>query len=72
MNLKEIEHVYTRPDVNSDWFEISLWTKISLWCEVTSLSHDFGHCETHFSANFTSINLTEVKFQTAVSFPCKH
>ena len=29
-------------------------------------SHDFGRNETHFGANFTS-----VKFQTAVSFPCK-
>ena len=33
-------------------------------------SHDFRQSETHFGANFTSVNLTEVKFQTAVSFPC--
>ena len=34
-------------------------------------SHDFEHSETHFSANFTLVKLTEVKFQTTVSFPCK-
>ena len=32
--------------------------------------HDFRRGETHFGANFTSVNLTEVKFQTAVNFPC--
>ena len=32
------EHVYMRPEMNSNRFEISLWDKISLWCEVTSLS----------------------------------
>ena len=58
-----------RPEVNSNRFEISLGGKISLGCEVTSFqrSHDFGRSETHFGANF----LTEVRFQTAVSFPCK-
>ena len=60
-----------RPEVNSNRFEISLWGKISLPCEVTSLSDDFGCSETHFSANFTSVKLTKVKFQTAVTFPCK-
>ena len=34
-------------------------------------SHDFERSETHFGANFTLVNLTEVKIQTAVSFPCK-
>ena len=34
-------------------------------------SHDFTRSETHFGANFTLVNLTEVKFQTAMSFPCK-
>ena len=33
-----LEHVYMRPEVSSNWFEISLWDKIPLWCEVTSLS----------------------------------
>ena len=33
-----LDHVYMRPEVNSNWFEISLWDKISLRCEVTSLS----------------------------------
>ena len=61
-----------RPEVNSNRFEISLRAKISLRCEVTyhQRSHDFGRSETHFGANFTSVKLTEVKFQTA-SFPCK-
>ena len=35
-------------------------------------THDFGWSETHFYGNFTSVELTEVKFQTEVSFPCKH
>ena len=33
-----LEHVYMRPKVNSNRFEISLWGKISLRCEATSLS----------------------------------
>ena len=33
-----LEHVYMRPEVNSNQFEISLRGKISLRCEVTSLS----------------------------------
>ena len=45
--------------VNSNRFEISLRGRISLRCEV------------HFGSNFTSVKLTEVKFQAAVSFPCK-
>ena len=62
-----------RPEVNSNRFEISLRGKISRRCKITSLlhSHEFRRSETHFSANFTSINLTEAKFQTAVSFLCK-
>ena len=32
------EHVYMRPEVNSNRFEVSLRGKISLRCEVTSLS----------------------------------
>ena len=35
---EHLEHVYMRPEVNSNRFEISLQGKISLWCEVTSLS----------------------------------
>ena len=31
------EHIYMRPKVNSNWFEISLQGKTSLRCEVTSL-----------------------------------
>ena len=27
--------------------------------------------ETHFGTNFAPVNLTKVKFQTVVSFPCK-
>ena len=34
-------------------------------------SHDFKQGETHFGANFTSVNLTEKKCQTAMSFSCK-
>ena len=49
-----------RPEVNSNRFEISLRGKISVRCEGT-----------HFGANFTSVKVTEVKFQTAVSFQCK-
>ena len=62
-----------RPEVNSNRFEISLWGKISLRCEELHYqrSHDFGRSGTHFGANFTSVKLTEVKCQTAVSFPCK-
>ena len=33
-----LEHVYMKPEVKSNWFEISLWGKVSLRCEVTSLS----------------------------------
>ena len=44
-----------RPEVNSNGFEISFR----------------GKMETHFGANFTSVKLTEVKFQITVSFPCK-
>ena len=33
-----LEHVYMRPEVNTNQFEISLQGKISLRCEVTSLS----------------------------------
>ena len=32
------QHIYMKPEVNSNRFEISLWDKISLLCEVTSLS----------------------------------
>ena len=32
------EHVYMRPKVKSNQFEISIWGKISLSCRVTSLS----------------------------------
>ena len=69
-----LEHVYMGPEVNSNRFEISLRDRISLRCEVTSLSvsHAFGWSEIHFGANFTSVKLTKVRFQTAVSFPCKH
>ena len=58
-----------RPEMNSNRFEISLRGEISGRCKVTS--HDFKRIETHFGANFTLVYLTEVKFQTAVSFPCK-
>ena len=34
---KMLEHVYMRPEVNSNQFEISLRGKISLRCKVTSL-----------------------------------
>ena len=33
-----LEHVYMRPEVNSNQFEISFRDKISLRCEATSLS----------------------------------
>ena len=33
-----LEHIYMRPEVNSNRFEISLRGKISLRCQVTSLS----------------------------------
>ena len=33
-----LEHVYMRPEVNSNRFEISLRGKNSLWCKLTSLS----------------------------------
>ena len=59
----QIEHVYSRPEVNSNRFEISLWGKISLRCEVTSLSA--------FTWLRTKWNSPRYKFQTAVSFPRK-
>ena len=62
-----------RPKVNSNRFEIDFGVKFHFG--VRSLhyqcSYDFGRSETHFGKNFTSVKLTEVKFQTAVSFPCK-
>ena len=33
-----LEHIYMRPEVNSNRFEISLQGKISLQCQVASLS----------------------------------
>ena len=36
--VARLEHVYMRPEVNSNRFEISLWGKTSLQYEVTSLS----------------------------------
>ena len=45
-----------RPEVNSNRFEISIRGKISLRCEVTSVKFHFGRSETHFGANFTSVN----------------
>ena len=33
--------------------------------------HEFKRIFTHFSANFTSVNLTKMKFQIAVNFPCR-
>ena len=61
-----------RFEVNSKQFEISLRNKISLRCKVTyQRSNDLKQSKTHFGANFTSFNLTEVKFQTTVSFSCK-
>ena len=38
LHHSDSEHVYMRPEVNSNRFEISLRGKISLRCEVTSLS----------------------------------
>ena len=69
----DYEHIYMRPEVNSNRFEISLRDKISRRCEVTSLLAFtwLRRSETHFGANFTSVKLTEVKFQTVVIFPCK-
>ena len=32
------EHVYTRLEVNSNQFGISIWDRVSLRCDVTSLS----------------------------------
>ena len=37
-HINNFEHVYMRPEVNSNRFEISLRDKISLRCEVTSLA----------------------------------
>ena len=59
-----LEHVYMRPEVNSNRSEISLRDKTSLQCEVTSLS-----AFTWLRLKWNS--LTKVKFQTAVSFPYK-
>ena len=56
-----------RPEVNLNRFGISICVRQIHY----QRSHNFGRSETHFDANFTSVNLTEVKFQTAVSFPCK-
>ena len=36
-NSVVLEHVYMRPEVNSNRFEISLRGKISIRCKVTSL-----------------------------------
>ena len=60
-----------RLEVNLNQFQISLWGNISLRCKINSLyqrSHDLWQSETHFGANFTSFNLTNVKCQTAVIF----
>ena len=53
-----------RPEVNSNRLEISLGIK-------NVIIHVHETHETHFGANFTSVKLTEVKFQTAVNFPYK-
>ena len=72
-----LEHVYMRPEVNSNRFQISLRVKVSLRVKISQRllhyqrSHDLGRRETPFGANFTSVKLTEVKLQTEVSFPCK-
>ena len=67
------EHIYMRPKRNSNLFEISLRDKFHFGVRQLHYqrTHDFGWSETHFGANFTSVKLTEVKLQTAVSFPCK-
>ena len=61
-------------EVNSNRFEISLRGKISHF-GVRQLhylySHEFRRSETHLGANFTLVNLTKVKFKTAMSFPFK-
>ena len=61
-----------RLEVNPNQFEILGQGEISLWYSIILLSGftDFRLSETDFSA--ISVNLTEVKFQTALSFPCKH
>ena len=57
-----------RREVNPNWFEISPSGNISLRCKGISLSQfTWLQSETHFVVNFTLINLTGVKFQTAVS-----
>ena len=62
-----------RPEVNSHRFEISLRGKIHFGVRQLHYQrlHDFRRSESHFGANFSSVNLTEVKFQSAVSFPSK-
>ena len=54
-----LEHVYMRPEENSNRFEISLWDKTSLRCELTSLSAftwlraewNSLRCKFHFGQN---------------------
>ena len=38
LDFASLEHVYMRPEVNSNRFDISLRGKIPLRCEVTSVS----------------------------------
>ena len=37
-----------------------------------SRSHEFKESEAHCGVNFTTVNLTVVKFQTTVGFHCKN
>ena len=72
-----LEHVYMRPEKNSNQFEISLQGNISLWCKVISLlaftwvqeKWNSFWCKFHFSQ--VKVTLIEVKFQTAMGFPYK-
>ena len=71
--LSKLEQVYMRPEVNSNRFEISLGVKFHFGVRQPhyQCSHEFRQSETLIGGNFTSVNLTKVKFQITVSFPCK-
>ena len=62
-----------RPEVNSNRFEIYFGVKSHFGVRELHYqrSHDVGRSETYFGANFTSVKLTELKLQTALSFSCK-
>ena len=59
------------PEVNSSRFHFGMKFDFGVRQLYYQRLHHFRRSETHFGVNFTLVKLIKMKFQTAVTFPCK-